>query len=171
VIEGKPVNAWLSLGSNMAPAQHIPKALQDLQAMFGELRVSPVYESQAVGLEGDNFLNLVVGIYTQQSPRELVAMLRQLEARHGRIRTPDKFASRTLDIDLLTYADQIVDDGPIQLPRDEIMKYAFVLLPLSEVAGDEVHPQSGHTYSQLWEMLDLQDQRLWRVKERSFDVR
>jgi 2-amino-4-hydroxy-6-hydroxymethyldihydropteridine diphosphokinase len=155
----------------MAPAQHIPKALHDLQAMFGELRISPIYESQAVGLEGDNFINLVVGIYTQQSPRELVVALRQLEARHGRIRTPDKFDSRTLDIDLLTYGERIIDDGPIQLPRDEIMKYAFVLLPLSEVAGDEVHPQSGHTYRRLWEMLDLQDQRLWRVTDWLFDVR
>jgi 2-amino-4-hydroxy-6-hydroxymethyldihydropteridine diphosphokinase len=160
------VNVWLSLGSNMTPEHHITRALQDLKTMFGELRLSPIYESEAVGLEGDNFLNLVVGIHTQHSPRELVAEFRQLEARHGRKRTPDKFASRTLDIDLLTYGNQIVNDGVIQLPRDEIMKYAFVLLPLSEVAGDEVHPRSGCTYSQLWEMFDLKDQRLWRVEAR-----
>jgi 2-amino-4-hydroxy-6-hydroxymethyldihydropteridine diphosphokinase len=166
VTDHSAVNAWLSLGSNITPELHISKALHDLERMFGELRLSPVYESEAVGLEGENFLNLVVGIHTRQTPRELVAVLRQLEAHHGRTRTPDKFASRTLDIDLLTYGDRIVDDGPIQLPRDEIMKYAFVLLPLSEVAGDEVHPQSGYTYSQLWGMLDLQEQLLWRVDNR-----
>jgi 2-amino-4-hydroxy-6-hydroxymethyldihydropteridine diphosphokinase len=161
------VNAWLSLGSNVAPEQHIPQALRDLEALFGELRVSPVYESEAVGLEGDHFHNLVAGIHTDRSPRELVAALRRLEARHGRKRAQDKFASRTLDIDLLTYGDQIVDDGPIQLPRDEIMKYAFVLLPLSDVAGEEVHPLTGRTYSQLWEKFDLRDQRLWRIEDQA----
>jgi 2-amino-4-hydroxy-6-hydroxymethyldihydropteridine diphosphokinase len=150
----------------MEPEQHIPQALHDLEAIFGELRVSPIYESEAVGLEGDNFHNLVAGIYTDLSPRELVVVLRQLEARHGRKRAPDKFASRTLDIDLLTYGEQIIDDGRIQLPRDEIMKYAFVLLPLSDVAGDEIHPQSGLTYSQLWEKFEQQDQHLWRIEDR-----
>lgn len=159
------VNVWLSLGSNMVPEQHIPQALRDLEAIFGELRVSPVYESEAIGLEGDNFHNMVVGLYTDRSPRELVETLRQLEARHGRKRAPDKFASRTLDIDLLTYGEQIVDDETIKLPRDEIVKYAFVLLPLSDVAGDEVHPQTGRTYSQLWEKLERQDQHLWRIKD------
>ncbi|MET0061679.1 MAG: 2-amino-4-hydroxy-6-hydroxymethyldihydropteridine diphosphokinase [Candidatus Thiodiazotropha endolucinida] len=160
------VHAWLSLGSNMAPENHIPRALRDLEALFGELQVSPIYESEAVGLEGDNFHNLVVGIYTDLSPRALVVELRKLEARHGRRRTPDRFASRTLDIDLLTYGDQIIDDGPIQLPRDEIVKYAFVLLPLSDVAGDELHPHSGRTYRQLWEAFDQSDQSLWRVEGR-----
>jgi 2-amino-4-hydroxy-6-hydroxymethyldihydropteridine diphosphokinase len=150
----------------MQPEQHIPQALHDLEAIFGELRVSPIYESEAVGLEGDNFHNLVAGIYTDLSPRELVVVLRQLEARHGRKRAPDKFASRTLDIDLLTYGEQIIDDGRIQLPRDEIMKYAFVLLPLSDVAGDEIHPLSGLTYNRLWEEFEQQDQHLWRIDDR-----
>jgi 2-amino-4-hydroxy-6-hydroxymethyldihydropteridine diphosphokinase len=149
----------------MAPELHIPQAIRDLEAIFGELRVSPVYESEAVGLEGDNFHNLVVGIYTDRSPRELVTALRELEARHGRKRAPDKFASRTLDIDLLTYGEQIVDDGSIQLPRDEIIKYAFVLLPLSDLAGDEVHPLTGCTYSQLWERFEKKDQHLWPIED------
>lgn len=160
------VNVWLSLGSNEAPEKHIPQALHDLEALFGELRVSPVYESEAVGFDGANFHNLIVGIYSSYSPRELVAQLRRVEARHGRKRTADKFLSRTLDIDLLTYGDQIVDDGSIQLPRDEILKYAFVLLPLSEMAADEVHPQTGRTYSQLWEAFDKQDQQLRRIDDR-----
>ncbi|MGD9168684.1 MAG: 2-amino-4-hydroxy-6-hydroxymethyldihydropteridine diphosphokinase [Candidatus Thiodiazotropha sp.] len=159
------VNVWLSLGSNIAPEKHIPQAIRDLEAIFGELRISPIYESEAVGLEGDNFYNLVVGIYTERSPRELIVELRQLEARHGRNRSPDSCASRTLDIDLLTYGEQIIDDGTIQLPREEIMKYAFVLLPLSDVAGDEVHPRSGFTYSQLWKKFEGQDQRLWLIED------
>ncbi|PVV12673.1 MAG: 2-amino-4-hydroxy-6-hydroxymethyldihydropteridine diphosphokinase [gamma proteobacterium symbiont of Ctena orbiculata] len=161
------VNVWLSLGSNMAPENHIPQALHDLEAIFGDLRVSPIYESEAVGFKGDNFHNMVVGISTDRSPRELVSILRQLEARHGRERAQERFNSRTLDIDLLTYGDRIIDEGPIQLPRDEILKYAFVLLPLSEVAADEIHPQTGLSYGQLWDGFDRQDQSLWRVEYRA----
>ncbi|MCU7921640.1 MAG: 2-amino-4-hydroxy-6-hydroxymethyldihydropteridine diphosphokinase [Candidatus Thiodiazotropha sp. (ex Dulcina madagascariensis)] len=159
------MRAWLGLGSNMAPRKHLPEALRDLGGLFGELSVSPVYESEAVGFTGDNFLNLVVGIRTRLTPRELVVRLKQVEERHGRYRSDEKYASRTLDIDLLTYGDQVIDDGPIQLPRDEILHHAFVLLPLSEVAGGEVHPQTGRTYDQLWRQFDKQDQSLWRADE------
>ncbi|MEW8249030.1 MAG: 2-amino-4-hydroxy-6-hydroxymethyldihydropteridine diphosphokinase [Candidatus Thiodiazotropha sp.] len=164
VAERRVVNAWLSLGSNLAPEIQIPSALRELERLFGDLRVSSIYESRAIGFEGDNFHNLVVGILTDLSPRALVAALREVEKRHGRERTPEKFSSRSLDIDLLTYGEQILDDGPIQLPRDEIGKYAFVLLPLAEVAGDEVEPRSGRTYSQLWEAFEAQDQALWRIE-------
>lgn len=161
--ELEEVNVWLGLGSNMEPEKHIPEAVRDLATVFGELQVSPVYESEAIGFSGDNFLNLVVGIRTNCSPRELVTQLRQVEERHGRQRSDEKFLSRTLDIDLLTYGDQVVNDGPIQLPRDEILRFAFVLLPLSDVAGSEVHPTTGSTYNQLWAAFNKQDQPLWQV--------
>jgi 2-amino-4-hydroxy-6-hydroxymethyldihydropteridine diphosphokinase len=166
VTEPGVVNAWLSVGSNVMPRRYIELALHDLEELFGELRISPVYESEAIGVDGDNFLNLVVGINTDLSPGELVAELKRVEARHGRKRSADKFAPRTLDIDLLTYGDRVVEDGSIRLPRDEILKYAFVLLPLSEVAGDEIHPQSGRTYRQLWEAFDKREQPLWLVEKR-----
>ncbi|MEW8506313.1 MAG: 2-amino-4-hydroxy-6-hydroxymethyldihydropteridine diphosphokinase [Candidatus Thiodiazotropha sp.] len=161
--ERRLVNAWLSLGSNVAPQTHIPMALQDLERLYGDLRVSSVYESRSIGFDGANFHNLVVGIHTDRTPSELTAELREVERRHGRERTSEKFSPRSLDIDLLTYGEQILDDGPIQLPRDEIHKYAFVLRPLAEVAGDEIEPRTGRTYSQLWEAFDSQDQALWRI--------
>ena len=65
---------------------------------------------------------------------------------------------------MLTYADRVVDQADIQLPRDEITRYAFVLLPLSEVAGDEVHPLTGLTYRELWESFEQTAQPLWRVE-------
>ncbi|MCU7881712.1 MAG: 2-amino-4-hydroxy-6-hydroxymethyldihydropteridine diphosphokinase [Candidatus Thiodiazotropha sp. (ex Lucinoma aequizonata)] len=163
VTELDEVNVWLGLGSNMEPEKHVPEAVCDLATIFGELRVSPVYESEAVGFLGDNFFNLVVGIRTRSSLRDLVTQLRQVEERHGRQRSNEKFLSRTLDIDLLTYGDQVVNDGSIQLPRDEILRFAFVLLPLSDVAGNEVHPTTGFTYNQLRAAFNKQDQSLWQV--------
>jgi len=164
VTEQASVRAWLSLGSNISPAVNIAAAIVDLQARFGDLVISPIYESTAVGFNGDNFHNLVVGIETPLTPHVLARELRTIEERHGRERGMDKFSSRTLDIDLLTYGDRVIDDGVIQVPRGEILRYAFVLLPLSEVAGEESHPQTGQTYRTHWLTFDGSNQPLWRVK-------
>ncbi len=158
------VPVWLSLGSNIEPRSHIPQALKELEEAFGKLTVSPVYESEAVGFQGDNFLNLVVGLRTSLGPQALMERLREIEALHGRKRDAKGFNSRTLDIDLLTYADQIIDSDTLKLPRGEILEYAFVLLPLAEVAGNERHPVEGKTYQELWDSFDSALQRLWPVE-------
>jgi 2-amino-4-hydroxy-6-hydroxymethyldihydropteridine diphosphokinase len=164
VAEDRAVRVWLSLGSNIERQRHIRQALEDLRKGFGSLVVSPIYESEAVGCEGENFFNLVVGIRTSLSIEDLAHRLRDIERQHGRRRSSDKFAPRTLDIDILTYGDRVVDQDDIQLPRDEITRYAFVLLPLSEVAGGEVHPPTGLTYRELWESFKQTAQPLWRVE-------
>jgi 2-amino-4-hydroxy-6-hydroxymethyldihydropteridine diphosphokinase len=163
VTEREQVRAWLGLGSNIDPTQHISAALDLLRERFGELIVSPIYESEAVGFSSENFHNLVVGIETRLAPSELVQQLRKIEAEQGRVRGADKFSPRTLDIDLLTYGDRIIDEAGVQVPRDEILRYAFVLLPLSEVAPLERHPLTGQTYGELWAEFDASDQQLWRV--------
>ena len=161
--ESEPVRAWLSLGRNIEPRRHIAQAIEDLQALFGDLVISPVYESKAVGLKGDNFYNLVVGVVTRLSPQALVQRLRGIEEKNGRLREADKFAPRTLDVDLLTYGDRVLSEPGLQLPREEITRYAFVLLPLSEVAGDEIYPPNGLSYQALWAAFDDPHQVLWRI--------
>jgi 2-amino-4-hydroxy-6-hydroxymethyldihydropteridine diphosphokinase len=157
------VRAWLSLGSNQLPRRYLPSAIAELRASFGQLDISPVYESEAVGFTGENFLNLVVGIHTNQSVQAVNHHLKEIEDRHDRVRNENRFAARTLDIDLLTYGDQIIDSDGIRLPRDEILRYAFVLQPLSDVAADEFHPIVGRTYGDLWQSFDRSEQRLWSV--------
>jgi 2-amino-4-hydroxy-6-hydroxymethyldihydropteridine diphosphokinase len=157
------------LGSNIEPQRRIAAALEALAGRFGELVVSPVYESVAVGFSGDNFHNLVVGIETGLSPRALVETLCRIEAQQGRTRDGGKFSPRTLDIDLLTYGDRVIDEAGLRLPRKEILRYAFVLLPLSEVAPKERHPLVGRTYGELWAEFDASGQALWRVTVESPD--
>lgn len=141
---------WISVGSNVDREQHVPAALALLTERFGELVVSPVYEAQAVGFKGAPFYNLVVGIDTPMPPQELHAVMRQIEDRQGRVRNGAAYSPRTLDLDVLTYGDQVTDDGGKHLPRGEIQRYAFVLAPLADVANRERHPELGRTYGDLW---------------------
>ncbi|MCG6967213.1 MAG: 2-amino-4-hydroxy-6-hydroxymethyldihydropteridine diphosphokinase [Chromatiaceae bacterium] len=148
---------WVSVGSNIDREHYVRAALNDLRELFGDLVVSPIYETEAVGFDGDAFLNLVVGFDTELPPSRLHGLLRAIEARHGRERGAEKFAARTLDLDLLTYGDAVTAEGGKQLPRDEILHYAFVLAPLADVAGDELHPQLGESYRSLWQRFAAAD--------------
>jgi len=115
-----------------------------------------------VGFDGDNFLNLVVGIDTALSVGELSQSLKAMEDRHGRERTGPKFSGRTLDVDILTYDDCSGTVDGIELPRDEILKNAFVLQPLAEIAADDVHPQQQSTFAELWSAY-RESQKLWAI--------
>ena len=92
--------------------------------------------------------------------------MHEIEQRHGRQRGGEKFSSRTLDLDVLTYGDEMRDEDSRHLPRDEILKYAFVLAPLADVAADELHPELGESYGSLWKRYDAPDRdRLQRLSD------
>jgi len=157
---------YLSLGSNVDRERNIRSALEALRQQYGELIVSPVYESESVGFQGDHFLNLVVGMDTSDAVGVIADAMRAIEDTHGRVRGGPRWSARTLDIDILTYGDAAgIIDG-VELPRDEITRHAFVLLPMKDVAADEICPGTKSTYADLWRAfpaLQKQTQKLWRV--------
>ncbi|QSX34668.1 2-amino-4-hydroxy-6-hydroxymethyldihydropteridine diphosphokinase [Shewanella avicenniae] len=153
---------YISLGSNIEPAHYIRVAVKELTALLGPLRLSSVFESEAVGFSGDNFLNMVVAAETELSVAELVSQFKQIELRNGRAAHAVKFAPRTLDLDLLLY-DNAVITQPVVLPRAEILTNAFVLWPLAELAPALQHPIAGLPYQTLWQNYDKSQQRLWQV--------
>ncbi len=155
---------YLGIGSNIDRHKHILAALTALRADFGELIISPVYESEAIGFEGDPFFNLVVGLDTQMSVGALQHSMKVIEDLNGRVRGGPKYSPRTLDIDILTYGTLVGEHEGVQLPRDEILKNAFVLWPLSDVAAQEQHPQLKLTYRDLWARYDKNKQVLWPVE-------
>lgn len=142
---------YVSIGSNVDRKKNICSCLGSLRELFGELKTSAVYENKAVGFEGDNFFNLVVLFETQLDVRELTPLFREIESKHNRVRGGEKFSSRTLDVDLLLYDDLVLKLEGLDVPRDEITKYAFVLRPLAEIAPDLEHPELKKSMTDLWQ--------------------
>lgn len=153
---------YVSIGSNIDRERHVAAALDALAAHFGELEISSVYESEAVGFEGDHFFNLVAGFETGLPVGELAECLRAIENANGRVRTAARFSGRTLDIDILTYDECSGEIDGVSLPRGEILQNAFVLLPLAEIAPETLHPVAGSSYADLWRGYNRQ-QKLWPV--------
>jgi len=149
---------YISLGSNIDADKNIRSALVLLKKEQPEMLVSPMYQTSAVGFEGDDFLNCIAKIVTDKSADDIFAWFRQIEADHGRDRNQPKFASRSLDIDMLTYGDKALKTDNYTLPRDEITKYAFVLKPLADIAPDEIYPPENQTYLNLWQGFDATGQ-------------
>ncbi|WP_339858493.1 2-amino-4-hydroxy-6-hydroxymethyldihydropteridine diphosphokinase [Pseudohongiella acticola] len=153
----------LSLGSNQQADHHIRAALDALQADYGTLQISSVFESRAVGFDGNNFLNMVVAVDTDMALATVSARIKALETEHGRVRGGPRFSPRTLDIDILTYADCVGDYDGIVLPRPEITENAFVLWPMSQLCGDLTDPHTGLSYATLWQRYDKSRQVLWPI--------
>ena len=153
---------YLSIGTNIDREKNLSNGLNALSQQFGELRLSSLFESAAVGFNGSAFFNMVVGFDTELSLLELSQLLRDIEFAHGREASAKKFSPRTLDLDILLY-DDVICQQPVQLPRAEITENAFVLWPLAEIAPDLVHPVLQQTYRQLWQAYDKNKQQLTKV--------
>lgn len=119
--------AYILVGSNILPHLHLPEAIDLLGQEVTLLDVSSVYETPPVGTSGRNFLNAVAVVKTPLEPQQLKdQILRPLESALGRQRTEDKFAPRTIDLDIIAWDDQILDP--------DIYCYAHIAVPLAEIS-------------------------------------
>lgn len=153
---------FLSLGSNIDKEESFRRALDVLSDMFGNIDISSVFESKAVGFDSDNFYNCVVMAYTTLSLNDLLPVLRQIEIDFGRSPTAQKNEPRRLDIDLLLFGDLYIE-SPIKLPRDDIANKAFVLEPLSELIPQWQHPETLSSIDAMWQCFDRNTQPQWKV--------
>ena len=156
-------SVYLGLGSNIAPEENLKLGIRELKARYGALRASNAYRSRAVGFDGPDFLNMVVCIDSDESPVSINDFIELVHDKAGRKRGSDRFASRPLDIDLLLYDDQVIDDGQLKIPRPDVLEYGFVLGPLAEIAPDLKHPETGKTIATHWAEFDKSRQPLTRV--------
>ena len=143
------MEVFLSVGTNIDREHNSRSAVHALREAFGELKLSPVYESAAVGFDGDPFFNFIVRVDTDQTVSQVNRVLKEIEDRHGRARGGPKFSSRSLDIDVVTYGDFVGDMEGVTLPRPELFYNAFVLLPMIDLLHDQREPKTGQLYVQL----------------------
>jgi len=157
---------YVSVGSNIERERHVRTGIGALHEKFGPLILSRVYESRAVGFDGDDFFNLAAAFDTELSVQAVARTLRDIERANGRDRRASRFCPRTLDLDLLLYGDAVLEEGEIKLPREEITRYAFVLGPLAEIAGEMRHPVLQRRFRELWDEFDRDGQPMrpvaWR---------
>ncbi|WP_413701218.1 2-amino-4-hydroxy-6-hydroxymethyldihydropteridine diphosphokinase [Psychromonas sp. KJ10-10] len=152
---------YVGIGSSIDRQNNIRLGIKALQQTFGDITLSPIYESEAVGFTGCHFYNFVVGFNSALTPSAIIKQLKDIEIQQGRPEKAIKFAPRTLDLDLLLY-DQFID-SEIDLPRAEILTNAFVLQPLSQLAPSLKHPVLNETYQSLWDKFPKTKQKLWQI--------
>jgi 2-amino-4-hydroxy-6-hydroxymethyldihydropteridine diphosphokinase len=154
---------FLGIGSNIERERYITAGLDALHGLFEELALSSVYDSAAIGFQGQPFLNLVAAVRCDLSLAELAVKLRHIEIEHGRPANATRFSARQLDIDILTYDEVVGTVSGVQLPREEILENAFVLRPLAELSPDTLHPALQRSYQSLWQGYDAASQPLRKV--------
>jgi len=142
------MKAFIGLGSNLGDREaNIRQALQQLEQMPETtiVRGSSLYDTEPVGVpDQPNFLNGVVQIETHLAPRQLLWNLMLIERRLGRVRT-QHWGPRVIDLDLLLYGEEVVDEPDLQVPHPQMTQRSFVMVPLVEIEPLLVHPVTNQT--------------------------
>jgi len=127
---------YLNIGSNLEPEKNIPACLEILKKKFQVKKISSIYETDAVGMQGAKFWNLAVAIEIQYDIKNLIEVLHRIEDEMGRKRDPgNKFSPRTIDLDIV--------------PQPGYQKQAFIMVPLAEIAPEEMDEESGKSLMEL----------------------
>ena len=158
------VAAYIGLGANLGdPAQAVREAIAQLARLPQTVlvRQSSLYASAPVDAGGDDFVNAVAHIDTGLAPQALLQALQQVELAFGRQR-PFRNAPRTLDLDILLYGDEVIDEPGLHVPHPRMCMRAFVLLPLLELAPEIAVPGRGPARAHL---AGVQDQPIARLPE------
>lgn len=139
-------HCYLNVGSNIEPYTNIDEALEWLRTEFSVRNVSRLYQSPSAGFAGDDFLNLAVEIETELSLSELYDRLKGYEFLRGRHLDSEKYSSRLIDIDIVTFDDYVGCYNGITLPRPELFYRPYVLKPIVDIGSTKCLPKSRATY-------------------------
>ena len=142
--------AYILIGSNIHKKTNYPRALRRLSAIGTVLASSSVYETTAVGSKtADSFYNGAVLLETELGAFPLKRALRIIESQLGRVRTGDPNAPRTIDLDIVLFNHDIINDEELHIPHPLTLQQPFVALPLAELSPRYVHPTDGRTLAEI----------------------
>jgi 2-amino-4-hydroxy-6-hydroxymethyldihydropteridine diphosphokinase len=146
--------AYVSGGSNLEPAKNLLIAARALKARHPGARFSRCYRNRAIGFDGPDFINFVVELPVAGDPALLKGELECIETQCGRARDAPRWAPRAMDLDILLFGDLVMNAPGLVLPRPDLLRWAFMLGPLAELAPRLVHPAQNVTIGELWRRFD-----------------
>jgi 2-amino-4-hydroxy-6-hydroxymethyldihydropteridine diphosphokinase len=158
--------AYLSVGSNMGDREGLLKNAVELLRDYSEIlieNISSIYETDPVGYTDQPlFLNLAIKLKTTLSPQALLSKMHEVESKLDRKRI-QKWGPRTIDLDILLYNSVSIQTDVLEIPHPRMLERAFVLIPLSEIASDDVYPdQTISLHQVLCEQRDKEGVRIWK---------
>ena len=146
--------AYVSGGSNLDAESHLPQAAHELKALYPGARFSRCYRNKSVGFDGPDFINFVVELPVVGQAIALREQLQRIEKLCGRPDAAPRWAPRAMDLDLLLFGNQVIDEPGLKVPRPDLIRWAFMLGPLAELAPDLMHPVEQKTMGELWRQFD-----------------
>ncbi len=143
---------FLGIGTNLGNRElNLEQAITRIEEFIGPvLMTSSIYETEPWGFQAeDKFLNLVVKAETKLTPSGLLGRILMIESLMGRVRGPNRYSSRLIDIDILVYEEMIIDQESLKIPHPLLQERRFVLVPLCEIASEMIHPVLKKSYAEL----------------------
>jgi dihydroneopterin aldolase/2-amino-4-hydroxy-6-hydroxymethyldihydropteridine diphosphokinase len=142
--------AYILIGSNVHKKMNYPKALRRLRAIGTVLAISSVYETVPIGNNAEeSFYNGAALLETELDARVLKRALRIIEMQLGRVRTANPYAPRTIDLDIVLFNHDTINDADLHVPDPLILKRPFLALALAEISPGYVHPTDGRTLAEI----------------------
>jgi 2-amino-4-hydroxy-6-hydroxymethyldihydropteridine diphosphokinase len=148
--------AYVSGGSNLDADRSLPQAAHELKVNYPGARFSRCYRNASVGFDGPEFINFVVELPVYGTPSALREHLQRIEKLCGRPDGAPRWAPRAMDLDILLFGSQVIDDQGLNVPRPNLTRWAFMLGPLAELAPDLPHPVLHKSMGELWAEFDHQ---------------
>jgi len=148
---------FLGIGTNLGNRElNLEQSIARIEEFIGPvLMSSSIYETEPWGFQAeDKFLNLVVKAETKLTPSGLLGRILMIESLMGRVRGPNRYSSRLIDIDILVYEEMIIDQESLKIPHPLLQERRFVLVPLCEIASEMIHPVLKKSYAELLEICE-----------------